>query len=101
MDIGTVVEFILARRNIPRLNLIGWSWGTVTMSTYTTQNPGKVERNPHARRKWRMTLRRTRSYSTRPDGSGGRRHSCRLDPARLAPIDYIAARGYDVYLFDL
>ena len=43
-DIGTVVDFILARRNIPRLNLIGWSWGTVTMSTYTTQNPGKVER---------------------------------------------------------
>src|SRR6516225_4736826 len=43
-DIGTVVDFILARRNIPRLNLIGWSWGTVTMSTYTAQNPGKVER---------------------------------------------------------
>ena len=26
-DISTVVDFILARRNIPRLNLIGWSWG--------------------------------------------------------------------------
>src|SRR5262249_23340145 len=25
-DIETVVDFILARRNIPRLNLIGWSW---------------------------------------------------------------------------
>jgi pimeloyl-ACP methyl ester carboxylesterase len=43
-DIGTVVDFILARRNIARLDLIGWSWGTVTMATYTTQNPGKVER---------------------------------------------------------
>src|SRR5262249_29558612 len=43
-DIGTAIDFILARRNIPRLNLIGWSWGTVTMSTYTTQNPSKVER---------------------------------------------------------
>ena len=43
-DIGTVVDFILARRNIPRLNLIGWSWGTTLMATYTTQNPGKVER---------------------------------------------------------
>ena len=43
-DIGTVVDFILARRNIPRLNLIGWSWGTVTMATYTTQSPNKVER---------------------------------------------------------
>ncbi len=43
-DIGTVVDFVLARRNIPRLNLLGWSWGTTLMATYTTQNPGKVER---------------------------------------------------------
>src|SRR5262245_41566905 len=43
-DIGSVVDFIIARRNIARLNLLGWSWGTVTMATYTTQNPGKVER---------------------------------------------------------
>src|SRR5215470_14804469 len=43
-DISAVVDFILARRSIPRVNLMGWSWGTVTMATYTTQNPGKVER---------------------------------------------------------
>ena len=43
-DIGTVVNFILARRNIPRLNLFGWSWGTSLMATYTTQNAAKVER---------------------------------------------------------
>jgi pimeloyl-ACP methyl ester carboxylesterase len=43
-DIGTVVDFILARRNIPRLNLLGWSWGTTLMATYTTQNSAKVER---------------------------------------------------------
>jgi pimeloyl-ACP methyl ester carboxylesterase len=43
-DIGAVVDFILARRNIPRLNLIGWSWGTSLMATFATQNPGKVER---------------------------------------------------------
>jgi pimeloyl-ACP methyl ester carboxylesterase len=43
-DIGTVVDFVLARRNIPRVNLIGWSWGTTLMSTYTTQNNSKVER---------------------------------------------------------
>ena len=43
-DIGAVVDFILKRRNIPRVNLMGWSWGTTTMATYTTQNPGKVER---------------------------------------------------------
>ena len=43
-DIGAVVDFVLARRNIPRVNLIGWSWGTTLMATYTTQNTAKVER---------------------------------------------------------
>jgi pimeloyl-ACP methyl ester carboxylesterase len=43
-DIGAAVDFILARRKIPRLDLMGWSWGSTTMATYTTQNPSKVER---------------------------------------------------------
>src|SRR6476659_8742046 len=43
-DIGSAVDFILKRRNIPRLNLLGWSWGTTLMATYTTQNASKVER---------------------------------------------------------
>jgi pimeloyl-ACP methyl ester carboxylesterase len=43
-DISAVVDFILARRGIARLNLLGWSWGTTLMATYTTHNPGKVER---------------------------------------------------------
>jgi pimeloyl-ACP methyl ester carboxylesterase len=43
-DIGTAVDFILQRRNIPRLNLLGWSWGTTLMATYTTENAQKVER---------------------------------------------------------
>jgi pimeloyl-ACP methyl ester carboxylesterase len=43
-DIGTVVDFVLARRNIPRVNLLGWSWGTTLMATYASQNNAKVER---------------------------------------------------------
>ena len=43
-DIGAVVDFILRRRDIPRLCLIGWSWGTTLMATYTTRNAGQVER---------------------------------------------------------
>jgi pimeloyl-ACP methyl ester carboxylesterase len=43
-DIGSVVDFVLKRRNIPRANLVGWSWGTSLMAAYTTQNPEKVER---------------------------------------------------------
>jgi pimeloyl-ACP methyl ester carboxylesterase len=43
-DIGAVVDFILRRRNIPRLNLMGWSWGTTLMATYTGTHNDKVER---------------------------------------------------------
>lgn len=43
-DIGSVVDYVLQRRNIPRVNLLGWSWGTTLMATYTTQNASKVER---------------------------------------------------------
>lgn len=43
-DIGFVVDFILQRRNIARLNLLGWSWGTTLMATYTTGHASKVER---------------------------------------------------------
>src|SRR5437660_3044494 len=42
-DISAVVDFILKRRNIPRLDLLGWSWGTTLMATYTTKNTDKVE----------------------------------------------------------
>jgi len=43
-DVGSVVDFILKRRNLARLNLLGWSWGTTIMATYTTQHADKVER---------------------------------------------------------
>ena len=43
-DISSVVDFILKRRNIARLHLLAWSWGTSLMAAYTTQNPSKVER---------------------------------------------------------
>ena len=43
-DIGAVVDFIRARRNIPRVTLLGWSWGTTLMATYTSQNNPKIER---------------------------------------------------------
>ena len=36
-DIGTVVDFILARRNIARLNLLAHSWGSTLMATYRTR----------------------------------------------------------------
>jgi pimeloyl-ACP methyl ester carboxylesterase len=64
-DVGAVVDFILARRNIPRLNLLGHSWGTTLMATYTTQNPGKVERLALYAPQW---LRTTPSLVQSGDG---------------------------------
>jgi len=43
-DVGTAVDFILKRRGIGKLNLVGWSWGTAIMATYTTQNNAKVNK---------------------------------------------------------
>jgi len=43
-DVSAVVDHILARRGVPRINLLGWSWGTGIMGAYTAQNNSKVER---------------------------------------------------------
>ncbi|CAO4142059.1 hypothetical protein LPLAFNJD_LOCUS1095 [Methylorubrum aminovorans] len=42
--VGHAVDAILKRRNVDKLNLMGWSWGTSTMGLYTTQNNDKVHR---------------------------------------------------------
>ena len=42
--VGQAVDAILKRRNVDKLNLMGWSWGTSTMGLYTTQNNDKVNR---------------------------------------------------------
>ena len=43
-DVGTSVDFILKRRGLSKLNLVGWSWGTAIMAGYTSQNNAKVEK---------------------------------------------------------
>jgi pimeloyl-ACP methyl ester carboxylesterase len=43
-DVGAVVDHILQRRNLSKLNLLGWSWGAPIMGSYAAENPGKVER---------------------------------------------------------
>jgi pimeloyl-ACP methyl ester carboxylesterase len=41
-DVSAVVDHILARRGVSKINLVGWSWGTVIMGAYTAQNNSKV-----------------------------------------------------------
>jgi pimeloyl-ACP methyl ester carboxylesterase len=43
-DVGAAVDFILKRRGVPKINLLGWSWGTSIMGWYTAQNNDKVNR---------------------------------------------------------
>ena len=43
-DVGAAVEFILRRRNIPRLSLMGWSWGCTIMGAYTAEHNDRVDR---------------------------------------------------------
>ena len=43
-DISAVVDYILARRKLQKLDLLSWSWGTVTSSIYATAHPDKVGR---------------------------------------------------------
>jgi pimeloyl-ACP methyl ester carboxylesterase len=41
-DVGSAVDFILKRRGVSKINLLGWSWGTSIMGWYTAQNNAKV-----------------------------------------------------------
>ena len=43
-DIDAAVDFILGRRDIARLVLLGWSWGTFSTPAYTIAHPTKVAR---------------------------------------------------------
>ena len=43
-DIAAVLNFILARRKIAKLNLLGWSWGCTLMAMTAIQNPDKTAR---------------------------------------------------------
>src|SRR6516165_3640066 len=43
-DVGSAVEFILRRRGISKLNLVGWSWGTTIMGGYASANNEKVSK---------------------------------------------------------
>ena len=43
-DVGSAIDFILQRRGVSKLSLMGWSWGAVIMGAYTADHNDKVER---------------------------------------------------------
>lgn len=42
--LACVIEFVRARRQVDKLCLIGWSWGTAITGYFTAANAGRVER---------------------------------------------------------
>lgn len=43
-DFGTVVDHILERRSLEKINILGWSWGTTIVAGYTAGHNDKVNR---------------------------------------------------------
>jgi pimeloyl-ACP methyl ester carboxylesterase len=43
-DVSSAIDFILQRRGVSKLSLMGWSWGTVIMGAYTADHNDKVDR---------------------------------------------------------
>jgi len=43
-DLGSAVDYILAKRHIPKLDLMGWSWGTSIAGAYTASHDDKINR---------------------------------------------------------
>ena len=43
-DVSAAVDHIFKWRGIDRLNLLGWSWGTTQIATYTARNSGRVNK---------------------------------------------------------
>ena len=43
-DLAAAVDYVLARRGIAKLDLIGWSWGTSIAGNYTAEHNDKINR---------------------------------------------------------
>ncbi len=86
-DFGTVVDHILARRGVTKINLMAWSWGTVIAGAYAAQNNDKVERLVLYAPLW---LRQTPS-SIRVDSPLGAYRTVTMEAARQRWLTAVAA----------
>ncbi|MGJ4944445.1 alpha/beta hydrolase [Bradyrhizobium sp. HKCCYLS1011] len=43
-DVASAAAFVRSRRELDKINLIGWSWGTTLMSRYTSENAAHVNK---------------------------------------------------------
>ena len=78
-DVGAAVDFILKRRGVNKINLLGWSWGTSTMGWYTAQNNDKVNKLVLYAPQW---IRNTGPALTDSGGPLGAYRSVSMDSAK-------------------
>jgi pimeloyl-ACP methyl ester carboxylesterase len=93
-DFGTVVDHILQRRGISKLNLLAWSWGTIIAGAYTAQNNDKVERLALYAPIW---LRQTPA-AFQADGSPGAYRTVTMDSARQRWMQGVAPKKQEELL---
>jgi pimeloyl-ACP methyl ester carboxylesterase len=43
-DLGAAVDYILKKRKVSKINVMGWSWGTSIAGSYTTEHNDKVSK---------------------------------------------------------
>jgi pimeloyl-ACP methyl ester carboxylesterase len=43
-DLGAAVDYILHKRSVAKINLMGWSWGTSIAGSYTSENNDKISK---------------------------------------------------------
>ena len=43
-DLGAAVDYILKKRKVAKINVMGWSWGTSIAGSYTSEHNDKVSK---------------------------------------------------------
>jgi pimeloyl-ACP methyl ester carboxylesterase len=93
-DVGAAIDFILKRRGVSKLNLVGWSWGTAIMAGYTMDHNEKVNKLVLYAPLWHLRepppFSGSGAYRTAPR-DGVRQRSIRgIPPQRVEEISPIA-----------
>jgi pimeloyl-ACP methyl ester carboxylesterase len=86
-DVSAVVDSILARRKVTKINLIGFSWGTAIMATYTSQHNDKVQRLVLYAPQW---LRNTPTLVAAGDGPLGAYRTVAMSAAKARWLTGVA-----------
>ena len=87
-DYEAAVDFVLKRRGVAKLNVLGWSWGTAIAALYTSRNNAKVNRLVLYAPLW---VRQTKSF-TDTGGALGAYRVVTVDNAKKRPAGIPAGK---------